>query len=131
MWSINSGEGAVYVLINCLLAKAFMSFYWRIPIVFAGSNKEKRRQVVEGAFFKNSHAAQLNDAEWAPLFVATLLFLHLKGVEARGASMLAVFGCVEYVWAKILLPFPSHTLGAVARYISLIMICSELLKILA
>jgi uncharacterized MAPEG superfamily protein len=129
MLTLTSGKAVVLILINNFVAKAYMSTVWRLAIVFAG-DKRKRTDLVESGFFKNSHAAQLNEAEWSPIFVATLLFLNLKGIDAPLASSLAAYGSIWYLWAKIYLPFPSHTIGATMRYVALGMICWELYGLL-
>jgi uncharacterized membrane protein YecN with MAPEG domain len=104
--------------------KLFMTFAWRFSIVVA--DKKGKKDIVDGAHFKNCHAAQLNDAEYAPIFVATLLFLHSNSVAAPLASTFAAMGSVAYLWGKMCLPFPAQVPGASLRYLSLIMIVREL-----
>lgn len=124
---VSSGSAAVIVLANALISKVFMTVAFRFKLIKT-KGKDAKRDIIEGAEYKNAHAAQLNDAEYSPLFVATLLYLHSKGISAPLASTLAAFGCVWYLWAKIYLPFPSQALGAAFRYISLGLICLEIYK---
>ena len=45
-------------------------------------------------------SAQLNEAEYAPLLTAVLLYLNSEGVAAPLASTLAVGGQVIYFWLR-------------------------------
>ena len=127
--SITCGEAALLILINAILAKLWMSCYWRLQIITAG-DKRKRSDIVQSRSFKTAHAAQLNDAEYSPLFVAELLFLHVKEVNTPLLNVMAVFGSVQYFWGKIFLPFPGHLPGVVARYGALAMLCWEIFNVL-
>ena len=122
---IGSGIAAVVVLANSIAAKVYMSVFWRFKIIIAG-DKKSIKDVIESGSYKNAHAAQLNEAEWSPLFLVGLLYLHSKGIDAPFASTLAAVGCALYFWARIVLPFPAQVPGATMRYLSLIMLCSEI-----
>ena len=126
---VNSGNAAVIVLANAIVSKMFMTLFFRFKMVM--SDKVGKKNLLESAEFKNAHAAQLNDAEYSPIFIVCLLYLHSHGVAAPTASTLAAFGCVAYVWGKIYLPFPSQSVGAAARYVSLCMLCWDIYKTVA
>jgi uncharacterized MAPEG superfamily protein len=123
---LSSGQAAVIVLANALVSKMYMTVAFRFKI--AAAKKAGRKDIIDGADYKTASSAQLNDAEYSPIFLATLLYLHSQNNAAPVASTLAAFGCVAYVWAKIYLPFPSQSIGACARYVSMGMICMELYK---
>lgn len=100
---------------------------FRLPFVFASSKKSKQ-EILNSDSFKTAHAAQLNEAEWSPLFLAILLYFHSQGDSLPIASSLAACGSVWFLWAKIFLPFPSHVPGAVMRYFALGFLGLELWK---
>lgn len=124
---LNSGQAAVIVLGNALISKIYMTCAWRFKL--AGTDKKGRIAIVESAEYKNCHAAQLNDAEYSPIFIGTLLFLANRGINAPIASTLAAVGSVSYLWCKMYLPFPWQAIGATMRYISMGLIALELYKI--
>mmetsp|Transcript_17168 Transcript_17168/g.25732 ORF Transcript_17168/g.25732 Transcript_17168/m.25732 type:complete len:128 (-) Transcript_17168:402-785(-) len=125
---LSSGIAAVVIMGNSLAAKCLMSFGFRLKI--ASGDKKTKTDVLESSSFKNCHTAQLNEAEWAPIFIAGLLYLHSKGIAAPFASTASAVGCVWYFWMKAFMPFPSHVPGAVLRFISLTMLCWEVYKTL-
>ena len=73
------------------------------------------------------HAAQLNEAEYAPLFVASLFFCAAKDIDVPVAASLAVAGQVLYFWPRWIFAtparhnngFPFYVPGALLRYASL------------
>jgi len=105
-----------------------MTFAWRFKVVLA--DKKGKKDIIDGGEFKNCHAAQLNDAEYAPIFIGVLLFLHSKQIEAPVTSTLAAVGCISYLWGKIYLPFPAQVPGATMRYLSLGFLTHELYKLM-
>ena len=64
--------------------------------------------------------------EYAPIFIASLLFLHSKGVEAPITSALCLGGQICYFWLRALVghvneggtskPVPPYVPGALMRY---------------
>jgi hypothetical protein len=124
---MNSGQAAFIILANTLAAKLYMSVVWRGKLLKAKPDDAKK--IRDGEDFKNDSTSQLNEAEYAPLFIAVFLFLFSKGITATNASMLASFGCPFYVWSRIFIKGRIAALGAVARYASLAMLCVELYKL--
>jgi hypothetical protein len=125
---ISSGPAATIVLANALASKLYMTFMFRSKMVLA-KDKNAIAKIKESDSFKRIHAAQLNDAEYSPVFLAILLFLSLKQVDAPWPSTLAAFGCPFYFWGHVTIGFPYTSIGATARYISLVGLAYELYKI--
>jgi hypothetical protein len=79
-------------------------------------------------------SAQLNEAEYAPLLTAVLLYLNSEGVAAPLASTLAVGGQVIYFWLRAFVGHyheggmdpPPYAPFAVVRYIALGLLVQEL-----
>jgi hypothetical protein len=121
---LSSGQAAGAILLNSLLGKFYLTAGFRLPIVTA--SKAKTAEILDGNSFKLAHAAQLNEAEWSPIFVAVLLYFHSQNIALPMASSLAAFGSIWYLWAKIFGPNLSHVPGAVMRYTGLSLLCLEL-----
>jgi uncharacterized MAPEG superfamily protein len=117
MFFFNSGQSAAIILVNSYLGKFYMTGGFRLPYVFASS--KSKQQILNGDSFKTAHAAQLNEAEWSPLFVAVLLYFHSQGMSLPIESSIAAYGSVWFLWSKIFFPFPSHVPGAIMRYVAL------------
>jgi hypothetical protein len=120
---LSSGQAAGAILVNSLLGKFYLTAGFRLPLI--GASKTKQTEILEGNNFKVAHTAQLNEAEWSPLFVGVLLYFHSQNIALPVASSLAAFGSIWFLWAKIFAPFPSHVPGAVMRYASLSLLCYE------
>jgi uncharacterized MAPEG superfamily protein len=127
MFPFNAGQSAAIILANSFLGKFYMTGIFRLPSVLASSNKS-RQEILNGDSFKTAHAAQLNEAEWSPLFVGVLLYFHSQGDSLPIASSLAAAGSIWFLWAKIFLPPLSHVPGAVMRYLALGLLGVELWK---
>ena len=77
---------------------------------------------------------QLNEAEYAPLLTAVLLYLNSEGVAAPLASTLAVGGQVIYFWLRAFVGHyheggmdpPPYAPFAVVRYVALGLLVQEL-----
>ena len=76
--------------------------------------------------FKATHAAQLNNAEWAPIFIICHLYLHLKGAGSRYSAGASVAGCWAFIACKAFLfqgkPAP---VAATLRYVALLWLIIE------
>ena len=79
-------------------------------------------------------SAQLNEAEYAPLLTAVLLYLNSEGVAAPLASTLAVGGQIIYFWLRAFVGHyheggmdpPPYAPFAVVRYVALGLLVQEL-----
>ena len=114
VFMLSPGLAASAILLNSAVAKFSMSILFRVP----------RKDDPKSKVYQNASRAQLNEAEYAPLFLAALLFLHAKGIDAPWASTLAVFGQIAYFWGRLatgkMLPFAP--LGSTPRYIALFLL---------
>ena len=121
--SLTAGHAAFVVAGSSTLAKMYMSFAFRVPAVAKPAEAEK---IFETAEFKNARAAQLNEAEYAPLLSALLLYIHVKGgVRVPIASLLACGGQVLYFWGRIVTgkALPVTPIAASMRYAALLLLC--------
>ncbi len=78
-------------------------------------------QVYNTAAYKLWHAAQLNEAEYAGIFTACLLYFHVQGVDAGWIPLLYAIGQPLAFWPRVLIGdgnifFPPQVAGAVCRY---------------
>ena len=128
---LNSTSAGYIVLVSSVLAKAYMSCYFRVSMLFAGSSKKVAEMEMDPKY-KWAHRTQLNDAEWAPLSCAALFFLASKGIEARLGSTLLAFSSVLFTWARFTLKtkYLIAPLGATIRYIAILMIAKEIYDIM-
>ena len=96
-------------------------------IIFGG--KDKAKAILDSKNFKATHAAQLNHAEWAPLFIVCLLYLHHKGAGSRYSAGLSVLSCWAFVVFKAFLfqgrPAP---VAATLRYAALLWLIVEVVQ---
>ena len=89
--------------------------------------------------YRRFHSAQLNEAEYAPIFFAGLLFLHSAGVTAPVWSTLAAFGQVAYFWPRALVghsheggaKLPPYVPGALARYAALAGMLYQIFRVIS
>ena len=54
-----------------------------------------------GAFYMNASKAQLNEAEYSPILLSSLLYLSVKAVSCPIASTLALASQIVYVSATV------------------------------
>ena len=117
-------RAAVALLVLSLSMGVYMSLAFRIFAAFGG--KEKAKTVLESKSFKATHAAQLNNAEWAPIFIICHLYLHLKGAGSRYSAGASVAGCSAFIACKAFLfqgkPAP---VAATLRYVALLWLIIE------
>ena len=131
------GVAASLLLAHTAVTKLMMTLVWRGPGSKAQSipgwknnwfSVKDKLQKVPG--FQIMSGAQLNEAEYSPLFISALLFCSAKNIHVPVAGTLAVFGQVMYFWPRVLLAsdqnynngFPYYVPGALARYASLFML---------
>ena len=105
------GLAGCILLGHTALTKVLMTVLWRGP----GSKAAKlgadnwmqvKDKLDKEPFYQIMHAVQLNEAEYAGPFIAALLFLSAKNVEAPIACSLAVFGQLFYYWPRIFMANP-------------------------
>ena len=124
MEHINSGNAAVFVLVNATLAKMYMSFRWRVKGL--GKSDKEKKLIFESSEFKTDHAKQLNDAEYSPLLFAGLLYLHSKGSISMISSGLSMLGVVTYLWSNKIGLGAIAPVGAIARFVALFTIANDI-----
>ena len=77
-----------------------MTVMFRLKLTMKSTPKAECTKILKSQFYQRVHSAQLNDAEYAPLLTAVLLYLNSEGVAAPLASTLAVGGQVIYFWLR-------------------------------
>merc|ERR1711918_287496 len=98
---------------NTLAAKLFMSMVARGKKLMQKGMDPNNAALASGTPI---HRAQLNEAEWAGPLLATLLFLHSKGVACPLGSTLAVAGQATYFWGQFVFGKWAMPMGAMPRY---------------
>ena len=85
------GAAAAAILGNNMLAKLYMSFGMRAPVVFDKSKTEEEKdKTFASKAFSKVHKAQLNENEYAAPIAIPLIYLALKGVESPIGALLCV-----------------------------------------
>jgi hypothetical protein len=100
---------------------------FRLKATDGGTPKEEVEKIMTSQFYTRVHSAQLNEAEYAPLFAAGLLFLASKGVDAPYVATGAVVGNVGYYWLRAFVGNaqeggmhpPPYAPFAIGRYVAL------------
>lgn len=77
-----------------------MTVLFRAKATDGGTPKEEVEKILGSQFYKRVYSAQLNEAEYAPLFVAGLLYLSAKGIDSQNCATLAVATQVGYYWLR-------------------------------
>ena len=134
---LTPGVAAAILLGHTALTKMMMTIIWRGP----GSKSESipgwknnwfsvKDQLKQVPGYQIMSGAQLNEAEYAPVFISALLFCSAKNIDVPVAAPLAVFGQFVYYWPRVFLAgpknfnngFPFYVPGALARYASMFML---------
>eukprot|EP00593_Proboscia_inermis_P012724 CAMPEP_0171323652 /NCGR_PEP_ID=MMETSP0816-20121228/115708_1 /TAXON_ID=420281 /ORGANISM="Proboscia inermis, Strain CCAP1064/1" /LENGTH=136 /DNA_ID=CAMNT_0011822409 /DNA_START=61 /DNA_END=471 /DNA_ORIENTATION=- len=122
---LTPGTAAFATLANTLAAKIFMSAAVRSKQT--GMNKETGKKFLGEPWVKNACAAQLNEAEYSPLFFSVLMYAkmdsNLNSSSSVGvASTLCVAGSVLYFWGRVFTgkPLPFSLIGGSMRYAGLL-----------
>lgn len=131
---ISSTLSASLIVGHALITKTLMTALFRLKITSASTPKAEVEKVKSSQFYQRVHSAQLNEAEYAPLLVGTLLFLSIKGVAAPIASTLSLVGQVGYYWLRAFVGHsheggmepPPYAPFAIMRYVALGMIAVEI-----
>ena len=91
MFGMSCGFAATAILGNNLLAKLYMSFGMRAPVVFDKTKTEEEKdKIFADKKFSKIHKAQLNENEYAAPIAIPLVYLALKGVESPVGAMICV-----------------------------------------
>eukprot|EP00603_Paraphysomonas_imperforata_P009221 CAMPEP_0114436036 /NCGR_PEP_ID=MMETSP0103-20121206/13202_1 /TAXON_ID=37642 ORGANISM="Paraphysomonas imperforata, Strain PA2" /NCGR_SAMPLE_ID=MMETSP0103 /ASSEMBLY_ACC=CAM_ASM_000201 /LENGTH=131 /DNA_ID=CAMNT_0001606207 /DNA_START=55 /DNA_END=450 /DNA_ORIENTATION=- len=122
-----AGQGAVLCLTNALFAKLYMTVFWRFKIALS-KDKKTLKDIRDSSAFKSASSYQLNEAEWAPLFVSALLFAHSHDMQVDQAATLAVVGSLWFFWGGVMFGFPFHVPGATMRYAALALLAHALFQ---
>ena len=140
-FSLTPGMAGCLVLGHTTITKMMQTALWRGPGSAAASMgadnwmqvKEKLASIPR---YQIMSAAQLNEAEYAGPLAAALFFLSARGASAPIACTLAIAGQVGYYWPRWIFAsdknfnngFPFYVPGAIARYISLVMLVFAVYK---
>ena len=138
VFMLRSGLAAAALVGHACLTKLSMTLIFRLKTTMKATPKAEVDKITSSTFYKRWHATQLNEAEYAPLLVAALLFLASKGVDAPIASTLAAVGQITYFWLRGLIGHyheggmdpPPYVPSALARYAGLGMIAFEVFKLI-
>ena len=111
-----------------------MTAMFRLKLTMKSTPKAECTKILKSQFYQRVWSAQLNEAEYAPLLTAVLLYLNSEGVAAPLASTLAVGGQVIYFWLRAFVGHyheggmdpPPYAPFAVVRYIALGLLVQEL-----
>jgi len=124
---LTPGIAAFAILANTLTAKMFMSAAVRLKLKGIMMNKEATKKFLGEPWVKNAYAAQLNEAEYSPLFFSVLMYAkmgsNLNSSSSIGvASTLCVAGSVLYFWGRVFTgkPLPFSLIGGSMRYAGLL-----------
>ncbi|CAE7497088.1 unnamed protein product [Symbiodinium natans] len=118
---MDAGIAAVVVLANTVASKLYMSLAFRARLLSASSSEE-RKEILESIAFKNASSAQLNEAEYSPLFFAGLCFLKLR---QRNCPLTALLGAVSgptYMWGRVCIGRQGAVVGSLLRYTGLLLL---------
>lgn len=134
---LSPGVAGAVLLGHTALTKMMMTLIWRGP----GSKSESipgwennwfsvKDKLKKVPGYQIMSGTQLNEAEYAPVFISALFFCSLQNIDVPIASTLAVFGQIMYFWPRVLLAspgnfnngFPFYVPAALARYASLFML---------
>mmetsp|Transcript_49133 Transcript_49133/g.155526 ORF Transcript_49133/g.155526 Transcript_49133/m.155526 type:complete len:139 (-) Transcript_49133:250-666(-) len=136
MLGLSTTTAAALLTGHTLVAKSLMTVLFRAKITAKATAKQEVDKVCASEFYKRVHAAQLNEAEYAPLLIGGLLYLSLKGVEAPVLCTLSVVGQVWYYWLRAFVGHsheggidpPPYVPGALMRYAALGMLAYNIYK---
>ena len=126
--SINAIQGAAVIVMHSFVTKFLLSGSLR-TYAFLESDKVKVAKAEASAVAQRAQKAQLNEAEYAALLAAPLLFLHLQGqTEPTLAATLATVGQVGYFWTRLVFGYPTvpAVTAAMVRYAGLFLTAKAL-----
>ena len=83
---------AIAILANTIVCKLYMSFGWRVQL--AGMSPEEQKKAKAGPEYQKDSCGQLNEAEYAPVFLSCLFYMALQKIEAPITCGVSVWGCV-------------------------------------
>mmetsp|Transcript_27159 Transcript_27159/g.47384 ORF Transcript_27159/g.47384 Transcript_27159/m.47384 type:complete len:148 (+) Transcript_27159:127-570(+) len=126
---LNSGTAAVGLLAHTFAIKALTTAQFRDKTTGVTKiSTAEREKIFKSWYYQRWCAAQLNETEYASVFIAGLLFLHSKGVAAPITSTLCLVGQIWYFWLRALVghvheggtstPLPPYVPGGVMRYVA-------------
>lgn len=126
--SLSCIQAANIILSHSIITKMAVSFGVRVYTAIE-PDETKKSKFMAKPVVQEFCKAQLNEAEYAALIIAPLLYLHAVGARGMnlGATM-AVVGQVGYVWSRAYFGFPTPAVAcaALVRYSGLILICLEM-----
>ena len=125
---LDCGNAAVIVLAHTTLCKVLTTLIYRAKITDGSTPAKEVEKVKNSLAYQRWCSAQLNESEYAPLFLGALLFLHSQNVSAPLTAFGCVFGQIGYFWCRALIGHPHeggpifpppYVPSALARYAAL------------
>ena len=119
---------------NLISTQLMMTVMFRLKLTMKSTPKAECQKILKSTFYQRVWSAQLNEAEYAPLLTAVLLYLNSEGVAAPLASTLAVGGQVIYFWLRAFVGHyheggmdpPPYAPFAIVRYVAIGLLVQEL-----
>jgi uncharacterized MAPEG superfamily protein len=119
---MSAGLSAVYILGNSILAKMFMTFFFRLFMIAPGDNN----RISSTTWYEMAHCAQMNEMEWTSIFLPALLYCDVQSIAIGSAGWLALSGSIGFVWTRVIFfPILGRAGGipfACCRYLGLCML---------
>ena len=132
-------QAATVIASQSLFAKLSVTMGLRVWQMLAPDKTAQAKLESDQPWIQRVKAAQLNEAEYAPLFVALLVFSHFSSslssssspeghLQPHWAGSMAALTQVGYYWLRILTGYPSIPTAGIAtlRYGALALLCHEL-----
>jgi hypothetical protein len=125
---LDCGNAAVIILAHTTLCKVLTTLMYRAKLTDGGTPVEEVKKIQGSLSYKRWWSAQLNEAEYAPLFLGGLLYLHSQNISAPLTAFGAVFGQIGYFWPRAFVGHPHeggpvfpppYVPAALARYAAL------------
>lgn len=132
MSQLNALQGATVVFGHAVFTRVLLSFTLR-TYQFLDLDTKKRQSQIE-AYFTEYQKAIANEAEYAALIVAPLVYLATTqnpNDTITQAATVTAWSQIAYVWVRTAVGYPKLlTIGvAIMRYAGLAMIVAELYKV--
>ena len=136
---LNSGTALSLITTHALVTKIYMTIAFRAGTTMDKKNAEGVKKIMDSQKMKRCQSAQLNEAEWANIFLATFGILYLKNIDTPWASTLAVAGQILYFWPRAIIGHcheggvdpPPYIPGALMRYGALVLVAKTFWERLA
>jgi len=119
-------EGFILLALNSLLAKAFMSVYFRFfelkALVTPGEGTKTVLDNRNDKYYKFVSATQLNESEWFGFMGPLLIFMHINSIVSGPAVVFMTVGNIAYFWGSAVMNhLIPRAMGATLRYVGVSM----------